>query len=98
MRSSFSFDSAPVRTGNHVTLTNFHLPAESISHSALVFLLLVWQDFIYHGIAAFFYLSASVALAGVTLEITDRNSRNYKLDVSAVVSRDATHTHTHRLA
>ncbi|KAM8879841.1 myelin and lymphocyte protein-like [Spinachia spinachia] len=42
-------------------------------------------DFIYHGIAAFFYLSASVALARVTLEITDSNSRNYKLDVSAVV-------------
>ncbi|KAI9518884.1 hypothetical protein NQZ68_034008 [Dissostichus eleginoides] len=45
-------------------------------------------DFAYHGIAAFFYLSASVALAKVTLEIketTPLNSRNYKLDISAVV-------------
>ncbi|KAK5865517.1 hypothetical protein PBY51_019783 [Eleginops maclovinus] len=45
-------------------------------------------DFAYHGIAAFFYLSASVALAKVTLEIKDTvplNSRNYKLDISAVV-------------
>ncbi|XP_068583292.1 myelin and lymphocyte protein-like [Cebidichthys violaceus] len=43
-------------------------------------------DFAYHGIAAFFYLSASVALAKVTLEMNDgTNSRNYKLDIAAVV-------------
>ncbi|KAL3066457.1 hypothetical protein OYC64_016415 [Pagothenia borchgrevinki] len=45
-------------------------------------------DLAYHAIAAFFYLSASVALAKVTLEIketTPLNSRNYKLDISAVV-------------
>ncbi|XP_076026832.1 myelin and lymphocyte protein-like [Genypterus blacodes] len=43
-------------------------------------------DFIYHGIAAFFYLSASVALAKVTMDIDKTtNTRNYKLDISAVV-------------
>uniref|UniRef100_A0AAX7VSY9 MARVEL domain-containing protein n=1 Tax=Astatotilapia calliptera TaxID=8154 RepID=A0AAX7VSY9_ASTCA len=49
-------------------------------------------DFLYHGIAAFFYLSASVALAKVTLDLSGKQSnntttgpRNYKLDVSAVV-------------
>lgn len=45
-------------------------------------------DLAYHAIAAFFYLSASVALAKVTLEIKETiplNSRNYKLDISAVV-------------
>ncbi|KAI4833174.1 hypothetical protein KUCAC02_016088 [Chaenocephalus aceratus] len=45
-------------------------------------------DVAYHGIAAFSYLSASVALAKVTLEIketTPLNSQNYKLDISAVV-------------
>ncbi|XP_029284816.1 LOW QUALITY PROTEIN: myelin and lymphocyte protein-like [Cottoperca gobio] len=43
-------------------------------------------DVAYHGIAAFFYLSASVALAKVTLEMKNEiDSRNYKLDISAVV-------------
>ncbi|XP_008314426.2 myelin and lymphocyte protein-like [Cynoglossus semilaevis] len=43
-------------------------------------------DFIYHFIAAFFYLSASVALAKVTLEAKDKsNFKNYQLDISAVV-------------
>ncbi|KAM6940014.1 myelin and lymphocyte protein-like [Xenentodon cancila] len=46
-------------------------------------------DFIYHGLAAFFYLSASVALAKVTLEMKDaqgdKGSKNYKLDIAAVV-------------
>ncbi|CAJ1054145.1 myelin and lymphocyte protein-like [Xyrichtys novacula] len=43
-------------------------------------------DFAYHGIAAFFYLSASVALAKVTLDIRDGlNFQNYQLDISAVV-------------
>ena len=45
------------------------------------------QDFAYHGIAAFFYLSASVALAKVTLDMKDGSSfQNYQLDISAVVS------------
>ncbi|XP_078138671.1 myelin and lymphocyte protein-like isoform X2 [Centroberyx gerrardi] len=42
-------------------------------------------DFLYHGLAAFFYLSASVALAKVTLEMKDGVLRNYQLDISAVV-------------
>ncbi|XP_073327842.1 myelin and lymphocyte protein-like isoform X1 [Pagrus major] len=43
-------------------------------------------DFVYHGIAAFFYLSASVALAKVTLDMKDGSSfQNYQLDISAVV-------------
>ncbi|XP_054607726.2 myelin and lymphocyte protein-like [Nothobranchius furzeri] len=45
-------------------------------------------DFIYHGIAAFFYLSASVALARVTLDLRGSNAKgikDYKLDISAVV-------------
>ncbi|XP_034045165.1 myelin and lymphocyte protein-like [Thalassophryne amazonica] len=43
-------------------------------------------DFAYHGIAAFFYLSASVALAIVTLEMRNSNIvQNYHLDISAVV-------------
>ncbi|XP_054460072.1 myelin and lymphocyte protein-like [Anoplopoma fimbria] len=48
----------------------------------------IWAaaDFAYHGIAAFFYLSASVALAKVTLDMNDGNlTQNYKLDISAVV-------------
>lgn len=58
------------------------------------FFFLLCQDFLYHGIAAFFYLSASVALAKVTLDLSGKQSnntttgqRNYKLDVSAVVSQ-----------
>lgn len=43
-------------------------------------------DFAYHGIAAFFYLSASVALAKVTLDMAEgTNFKNYQLDISAVV-------------
>ncbi|KAL7405108.1 hypothetical protein ABVT39_023907 [Epinephelus coioides] len=43
-------------------------------------------DFAYHGIAAFFYLSASVALATVTLGLDDgTGSQSYKLDIAAVV-------------
>ncbi|CAL8354860.1 unnamed protein product [Boreogadus saida] len=43
-------------------------------------------DFVYHGIAAFFYLSASVALATVTIEMKDGSIfLNYQLDISAVV-------------
>lgn len=45
------------------------------------------QDFLYHGIAAFFYLSASVVLAKVTLDMKGGSSlQNYHLDISAVVS------------
>ncbi|XP_029632455.1 myelin and lymphocyte protein [Salmo trutta] len=42
-------------------------------------------DFAYHGIAAFFYLSASVALAKVTLDKKSGDLFNYRLDISAVV-------------
>ncbi|XP_030591653.1 myelin and lymphocyte protein-like [Archocentrus centrarchus] len=44
-------------------------------------------DFLYHGIAAFFYLSASVALTIVTLDLKKKEgeTKNYKFDVSAVV-------------
>ncbi|XP_021423940.1 myelin and lymphocyte protein isoform X1 [Oncorhynchus mykiss] len=42
-------------------------------------------DFAYHGIAAFFYLSASVALAKVTLDKKSGLLFNYRLDISAVV-------------
>lgn len=42
----------------------------------------------YHGIAAFFYLSASVSLAKVTLDLKDGAVfQNYQLDISAVVSQ-----------
>nr|XP_020457323.1 myelin and lymphocyte protein-like [Monopterus albus] len=43
-------------------------------------------DFAYHGLAAFFYLSAGVALAFITLEKRDTNPfRNYQIDIAAVV-------------
>nr|XP_020443620.1 myelin and lymphocyte protein-like [Monopterus albus] len=43
-------------------------------------------DCLYHGIAAFFYLSASVSLAKVTLDLNDgTGSKSYKLDIAAVV-------------
>uniref|UniRef100_A0A1A7X383 Mal, T-cell differentiation protein n=1 Tax=Iconisemion striatum TaxID=60296 RepID=A0A1A7X383_9TELE len=46
-------------------------------------------DFLYHGIPAFFYLSASVALARVTLDLRGgkaaKGIKDYKLDISAVV-------------
>ncbi|XP_057687380.1 myelin and lymphocyte protein-like isoform X2 [Corythoichthys intestinalis] len=43
-------------------------------------------DFGYHLVAAVFYLSASVSLAGVTLDIRHAGSlQNYRLDISAVV-------------
>lgn len=55
-------------------------------HLAMTRLFVAWQDFVYHGIAAFFYLSASVALAKVTLDMKDgTNFQNYQLDISAVV-------------
>lgn len=45
------------------------------------------QDVLYHVIAAFFYLSASVVLAKVTLDMKDgSNFQIYQLDISAVVS------------
>lgn len=41
----------------------------------------------YHFLAAVFYLSASVSLAKVTLDLKDGSSfQNYQLDISAVVS------------
>ncbi|XP_043971411.1 myelin and lymphocyte protein-like [Gambusia affinis] len=43
-------------------------------------------DFVYHGIATVFYLSASVPLAKVTMDFkSDPLTKNYKLDISAVV-------------
>lgn len=58
-----------------------------VSNDDVRLCLLVPQDFIYHGIAAFFYLSASVALAKVTFDLKDgSNFQNYQLDISAVVS------------
>ncbi|XP_038871812.1 myelin and lymphocyte protein-like [Salvelinus namaycush] len=42
-------------------------------------------DFAYHGIAAFFYLSASVVLAKVTLDKKNGALFDYRLDISAVV-------------
>lgn len=45
------------------------------------------QDFLYHLLAAMFYLSASVSLAKVTLDLKDGSSfQTYQLDISAVVS------------
>lgn len=69
-----------VRSGpsDHILITLF--PRLSPSFSS--------QDFVYHGIAAFFYLSASVSLAGVTLSMKSSTTlRSYQLDISAVVSR-----------
>ncbi|XP_037617684.1 myelin and lymphocyte protein-like [Sebastes umbrosus] len=42
-------------------------------------------DVMFHGIAAFLYLSASVALAKVTLEMKEVGGQNYHLDIAAVV-------------
>ncbi|XP_068178707.1 myelin and lymphocyte protein-like isoform X4 [Antennarius striatus] len=42
-------------------------------------------DFLFHGVAAFFYLSASVSLAKVTLDLEDGTFRSYQLDIAAVV-------------
>ncbi|KAM3833951.1 myelin and lymphocyte protein-like [Diretmus argenteus] len=43
-------------------------------------------DFAYHGLAAFFYLSAAVDLAYITLrKKTEPNFKNYQIDIAAVV-------------
>ncbi|XP_023132548.1 myelin and lymphocyte protein-like [Amphiprion ocellaris] len=42
-------------------------------------------DFAYHGLAAFFYLSAGVDLAFITLGKKDGDLRIYRIDISAVV-------------
>lgn len=43
-------------------------------------------DFAYHGLAAFFYLSAGVALANITInEKTTDTFKNYQIDIAAVV-------------
>src|SRR4029434_121159 len=67
--------------------------------------LLCVQDFVYHFLAALFYLSASVPLALVTLGYSkDRsNLKYYQIDIAAVVRTSArlttstapTHPHTH---
>ena len=44
------------------------------------------QDFAYHGLAAFFYLSASVILAELTIRLkTEGVFTHYKIDIAAVV-------------
>lgn len=49
------------------------------------------QDVAYHALAAFFYLSAGVALAYITLLKRDSpDSRIYKIDIAAVVRTDFT--------
>lgn len=80
------FDSMPMQAVTTLKTS----PHNNVS----LFFFLLCQDFLYHGIAAFFYLSASVALAKVTLDLSGKQSnntttgpRNYKLDVSAVVSQ-----------
>lgn len=43
-------------------------------------------DFAYHGLAAFFYLSASVILANLTIRLKTGDSfRYYQIDIAAVV-------------
>ncbi|KAM7408390.1 hypothetical protein PAMA_002217 [Pampus argenteus] len=42
-------------------------------------------DFAYHGLAAFFYLSASVALAYITLRNKSGDLKTYRIDIAAVV-------------
>nr|XP_023863478.1 myelin and lymphocyte protein-like [Salvelinus alpinus] len=44
-------------------------------------------DFAIHGLAAFFYLTASVALAKVTIDFKDNtdNFKNYQIDIAAVI-------------
>ncbi|KAM9847688.1 myelin and lymphocyte protein-like isoform 2-T2 [Aulostomus maculatus] len=42
-------------------------------------------DFAYHGLAAFFYLSAAVDLAYITFIIKEVNAKFYKIDIAAVV-------------
>ncbi|XP_010773057.1 myelin and lymphocyte protein-like, partial [Notothenia coriiceps] len=42
-------------------------------------------DFAYHGLAAFFYLSAGVDLAYTTFLVKSLNSRIYHIDIAAVV-------------
>lgn len=81
--ASFQYRQLMSRSPHTVT----DVTPQTLSHAS-VFLFLVWQDFAYHGIAAFFYLSASVALAKVTLDMKDGTSfQNYQLDISAVVSQ-----------
>lgn len=83
------FDSMPMQT-----VTILKTSPQNNECLVLLFFFLLCQDFLYHGIAAFFYLSASVALAKVTLDLSGKQGnstttqlRNYKLDISAVVSK-----------
>lgn len=47
------------------------------------------QDFAYHGLAAFFYLSAAVILANVTLRFGSLGiTKTYQIDIAAVVSTE----------
>lgn len=43
------------------------------------------QDFVYHGLAAFFYLSAGVDLAYITLVMKTIDFKYYQIDIAAVV-------------
>ncbi|XP_041803549.1 myelin and lymphocyte protein-like [Chelmon rostratus] len=42
-------------------------------------------DFAYHGLAAFFYLSAGVALAYITFKNKGGDLKTYRIDIAAVV-------------
>lgn len=46
------------------------------------------QDFAYHGLAAFFYLSAAVALANITFKNKLGQLKIYQIDIAAVVRTD----------
>lgn len=49
------------------------------------------QDFAYHGLAAFFYLSAGVDLAYITMLKKYGVLRIYQIDIAAVVRTDLQH-------
>ncbi len=46
------------------------------------------QDFAYHGLAAFFYLSAGVILAYITILQKYGVAKTYRIDIAAVVRTD----------
>lgn len=50
------------------------------------------QDYAYHGLAAFFYLSAGVVLAYITFLAKPLSTKkNYQIDIAAVVRTECTH-------
>lgn len=55
----------------------------------IIYIYLCVQDFAYHGLAAFFYLSAAVILAYITFILgTAGTSKIYQIDIAAVVSTE----------